>query len=80
MNDVAFGKWRAKRLPFLSSRTILNFIQVYEKFGKNDYLRNNFGVECYTPTFLFLPAPRSHLRSVPVPRQPAPSRARKRGA
>ena len=34
-----------------------------------------YGIPCFSLLF-FLPAPRSHPRSVPVPRQPAPSRAR----
>ncbi len=54
VNDKAFGEWRSKRLPFLERCSVLRFIQVYEKFGKNDYQQHNVAVECYTPTLLYL--------------------------
>ena len=49
-----FGRWRAERLSFLSRQSVLNFIQVYEKFGKTNLLHNNCATKNYAPTLLYL--------------------------
>lgn len=53
-NDKAFGQWREGRLPWLQSRTALNFMQVDSRFGDQDLLRNNFVVNQFAPTILYL--------------------------
>lgn len=64
MLHFAFGKWRAERLPFLGADTATQFIRVYEKFGKDVDVRNNFIQYNFSPTLLYLLAAPSTPESV----------------
>lgn len=53
-NDKAFGQWKKGRFPWLSPEKALVCQNADQRFGAENLLHNNYGVEKLSPTVLYL--------------------------